>query len=241
MRQASGSPGRPLFLFPRRRVRGPVEMERQDPMRAKTPLEARLLARIEPSAAEAGFEIVRLRVQGGDKGRRLQIMAERGDGTMGVEDCAALSRQLSALLDVEDPFTGAWALEVSSPGVDRPLTRLEHFPRWEGFEARLELDRLVEGRKRFAGVIAGIEPDEAEGGDESHPPEGRVAGGAVLLDLPGEEETAVFPFAWIVEARLVMTDALIAESLRRGAAQPAPADDETMEALSVDDAPADET
>lgn len=196
-------------------------------MRAKTPLEERLLARIEPAAATAGFEIVRVRVQGrsGD-GRRLQIMAERADGTMGVDDCADLSRQLSALLDVEDPFVGAWELEVSSPGVDRPLTRLEHFERWAGFDAKLELDRLVEGRKRFTGVLAGVEA----------PGDGASAG-AVLVDLEGEADTAVFPFDWIAEARLVMTDALIAESLRRGAAQPAPADDDEMEGLAVSDAP----
>ncbi len=199
-------------------------------MRAKTALEERLLERVEATAEAAGFEIVRLRVQGrsGD-GRRLQIMAERADGTMGVEDCAGLSRQLSALLDVEDPFVGAWELEVSSPGVDRPLTRLAHFERWAGFDAKLELDRLVEGRKRFSGVLAGVEPET-----EATP------GGSVLMDLDGETETAVFPFGWIADARLVMTDALIAESLRRGAAQPAPADDAEMEALAVDDARADD-
>ncbi len=176
-------------------------------MRAKTPFEERLLALIDPAAQEAGFALVRLRVQGrSGSGQRLQIMAERADGTMGVDDCAALSRQVSAMLDVEDPFTGGWELEVSSPGVDRPLTALEHFARWDGFEAKIELDRMVENRRRFKGVLAGIE-DDAE---------------AVLVDLEGEEDTAQIPFAWITEARLVLSDELIAESLRRGAATLAP-------------------
>ncbi len=170
-------------------------------MRTKSPLEDRILPMIEPISKDLGFDIVRLRVMGGSGRKRLQIMAERPDGSMGVDDCANLSRSISAILDVEDPFDGAWELEVSSPGVDRPLTALEHFARWEGFEARLELDRLVEGRKRFSGVLAGVE------------------GEAVLLDPPDEDATLSIPFDWIAEARLVLTDELIAESLRRGSAQ----------------------
>ena len=125
-----------------------------------------------------------------------QIMAERHDGTMDVADCARLSRALSATLEEVDPIAGEYILEVSSPGIDRPLTALAHFARWEGFEAKLELDRLVEGRKRFRGELAGIEDNN------------------VLINLKGEEETAVLPFDWIADAKLVMTDALVEASLK---------------------------
>lgn len=166
------------------------------PMRAKTAIDERLLQIADPIAADLGYEVVRLRVMGG-KTKRLQIMAQRPDGNMDVDDCAKLSRAVSAVLDVEDPFSDEWTLEVSSPGVDRPLTRLAHFADWEGHEAKLELDRLVEGRKRFTGVLAGVED------------------GNVAVDLKGEDETALIPFDWIADAKLVMSDALIEESLRR--------------------------
>lgn len=178
-------------------------------MRARTPFEEKLLTIIEPVADEAGFALVRVRIQGGEGKRRLQLMAERPDGAMGVDDCALLSRRVSAVLDVEDPFSGAWELEVSSPGVDRPLTRPQDFDTWAGFTAKLELDRLVEGRKRFKGVLAG-----------------RDDKGDVLADLEGEDDTAVFPLAWIADARLVITDDLIAESLRRGTARLATPEEE---------------
>ncbi|MCG8443558.1 MAG: ribosome maturation factor RimP [Caulobacterales bacterium] len=161
-----------------------------------------MLEIIAPVAGDLAMAVVRVRVMGAAGRQRLQIMAERDDGTMGVEDCAALSRALSAVLDVEDPFDGEWDLEVSSPGVDRPLTERDHFARWQGFAARLELDRLVEGRKRFKGVLAGVEGDD------------------VLMDLEGEADTAVIPFAWIAEARLVITDALLAESAKRRETEP---------------------
>lgn len=181
---------------------------------------------IGPEAESLGLEIVRLRVMGGSRRKRMQIMAERGDGTMGVEDCATLSRALSALLEVNDPFEEAWDLEVSSPGIDRPLTKLSHFARWQGFDVRLELDRLVDGQKRFSGILAGVEDD------------------AVLLDTPeleGAEESLAIPFDWLVDARLVLTDALIAESLNRGAAQPAEALDETQTTTSEHQSAAAET
>ena len=171
-------------------------------MKARTPFEDKLLGLVEPVAADLDFRVVRLRVHGGSKRQRLQIMAEREDGSMNVDDCARLSRALSAVIDVEDPFTGEWDLEVSSPGMDRPLTTLADFADWAGYEARLELDRMVEGRKRFTGTLAGVEDE------------------AVLIDLKGEEETAVIPYAWLAEAKLLLTDALIAESLkRRGGAE----------------------
>lgn len=164
-------------------------------MRTKTPLDDRLMALADPVADRLGFEIVRVRVMGG-KRMRAQIMAERPDGTMSVDDCAALSRGLSELLEAEDPIAGEYDLEVSSPGIDRPLTAPAHFERWAGFTAKLELDRLVEGRKRFTGVLAGLEEDN------------------VLLDIKGEDETALIPFAWIADAKLVMTDELMKADLQ---------------------------
>src|SRR6202012_1694554 len=128
--------------------------------------------------------------------RRLQVMAERpSDGEMNVEDCAKLSRAISEIMDAADPISGEYVLEVSSPGVDRPLTRLKDFATFEGHEARIELDRMAEGRKRFRGVLAGVEGDN------------------VAIDLEGEEATTLVPLAWIVEAKLVLTD----ELMKRGA------------------------
>jgi len=165
-------------------------------MRGKTAEDARLLELLDPVAEAKGYEVVRLRLMGGDKQRRLQIMAERpSDGEMNVEDCARLSRGLSEVLDAADPITGEYVLEVSSPGVDRPLTRLKDFTTYTGYEARLELDRLAEGRKRFRGVLAGVDGDN------------------VAIDLEGEESTALIPFAWITEAKLMLTD----ELMKRGA------------------------
>ncbi len=166
-------------------------------LRARTPEDRKLLDLLDPVAEAAGYEIVRLRLMGGAKsGRTLQIMAERPDGEMNVDDCATLSRAVSEVLDAADPVSGDYRLEVSSPGVDRPLTRLKDFETYVGWEARLELDRLVENRKRFKGALAGVED------------------GAVLIDLEGEADvTAQIPFAWISEAKLSLTDDL----LKRGA------------------------
>jgi ribosome maturation factor RimP len=165
-------------------------------LRGKTAEDQSLLELLDPVAEAAGYAIVRLRLMGGDHARRLQVMAERPDGTMLVEDCTHLSRALSELLDTADPIRGEYLLEVSSPGVDRPLTRLEDFETYKGYDARIELDRLVENRKRFKGVLAGVH-------------EGQVA-----IDLDGEEDTALLPLAWISEAKLVITDRL----MKRGAA-----------------------
>jgi ribosome maturation factor RimP len=165
-------------------------------MRGKTAEDLNLLELLDPVAEAAGYEIVRLRLMGGEHARRLQIMAERPvDGDMNVEDCARLSRAISEIMDAADPIAGEYTLEVSSPGVDRPLTRLKDFATFEGHEARLELDRMAEGRKRFKGMLAGVEDD------------------AVAIDLDGEEETAMIPFSWIVEAKLILTDQL----MKRGA------------------------
>lgn len=152
---------------------------------------------INPAVEGVGFELVRVRVTGA-KTKTLQVMAERPDRTMTAEDCARLSRVLSPVLEDADPIKGAYVLEVSSPGIDRPLVRPKDFDEWQGWPAKLELDRLVEGRKRFNGVVAGMD-------------EGKVA-----FDIEGEEETALFPLEWIVSAKLVLTDALIDESLKAG-------------------------
>jgi ribosome maturation factor RimP len=164
-------------------------------VRGKTAEDQSLLELLDPVAEAAGFAIVRLRLMGGDHKRRLQIMAERPDGSMPVEDCARLARALSQVLDDADPIRGEYVLEVSSPGLDRPLTRIADFAAYEGFQAKLELDRLAEGRKRFTGELAGVEGD------------------MVAINLDGEVETALLPFAWISEARLVIDEAL----LKRGA------------------------
>jgi ribosome maturation factor RimP len=167
-------------------------------VRGKTPEDRSLLELLDPVAEAAGYAIVRLRMMGGSKaGRTLQVMAERpADGDMDIDDCTRLSRAISEVLDAADPVEGEYRLEVSSPGVDRPLTRLKDFEAYEGLEAKIELDRVVENRKRFKGVIAGVEGDD------------------VLIDLEGETETAQIPFAWVSEAKLTLSD----ELLKRGAA-----------------------
>jgi ribosome maturation factor RimP len=172
-------------------------------LRGKTAEDRQLLELLDPVAEAAGYEIVRLRLMGGVEQRRLQIMGERplledgSGGDMNVEDCARLSRAISQVMDAADPIAGEYLLEVSSPGVDRPLTRLKDFVTYEGLEARIELDRMAEGRKRFKGVLAGVDGDN------------------IGIDLEGEEHTALIPFAWITDAKLVLTDQL----MKRGAAQ----------------------
>ena len=113
---------------------------------------------IEPVVEAMGFRLIRV-VLGGGSGRRLQVMAERADGSMSLEDCTLLSRRLSGFLDEKDPIQGSYALEVSSPGIRRPLSRLEDFHRWSGHVARIELTSPVEGRKRFLGRLAGVEKE----------------------------------------------------------------------------------
>lgn len=186
---------------------------------AKAPIDRRLAAIVTPTIEGMGYSLVRLRFMGGAKRNTVQIMAERrSDGGMEVEDCARLSRALSAVLDVDDPIESAYALEVSSPGIDRPLTRLEDFDRFEGWEARIETTELIDGRKRFRGILAGVEDDE------------------VLLEIP--EGVIGLRFDWLADAKLVLTDDLIAESLRaRRAAGLADDIDETaFDEIETDDA-----
>lgn len=166
-------------------------------MRGKTREDADLLELLDPVAESCGYEIVRLRMMGGTQRRRLQLMAERpADGEMSVEDCARLARAVSEVLDAADPIAGEYLLEVSSPGIDRPLTRLKDFETYEGLEARIELDRVADGRKRFKGELAGIEGDNIA---------------INIEDLP--DETVLIPFSWVSDAKLVLTD----ELMKRGA------------------------
>lgn len=190
---SSGRLRRPLFFVGKRACKR---------LKTKTPQDDRILALAEPVAAELGLEIVRVRVMSGKK-PRLQIMTDKLDGSgVDVDDCARLSRALSDVFEVEDPISGEYDLEISSPGIDRPLTALPHFARWEGCEVKIELDRLAEGRKRFRGLLAGVED------------------GNVLLDMDGEDDTTLIPFDWIAEAKLVLTDALIEADLKARGPKP---------------------
>jgi len=186
-------------------------------LRAKTAEDRKLLDIFDPIAETLGLNIVRVRLMGANKpggSKRLQIMAERKtDGEINVNQCARLSRALSAYLEEADPIDGEYILEVSSPGIDRPLTRLVDFETYQGLEARIELDRLAEGRKRFRGVIAGTED------------------GHVAIDLEGEEDTALIPFEWLIDAKLVLND----ELMKRGAEQRALRGDEEDDDLDADE------
>ncbi len=162
---------------------------------------ARVARLVEPAIENVGYRLVRVKLSSAN-GSTLQIMAERPDGTMTVEDCEAVSRAVSPVLDVEDPIERAYNLEISSPGIDRPLVRITDFSRWAGYEAKIEMAIAVEGRKRYRGLITGVEDGRAH---------------IRLLDVKeGLPDTATLQIADMGEARLVLTDDLIRESLRRG-------------------------
>jgi ribosome maturation factor RimP len=155
---------------------------------------------VEPVLQDMGFRLVRVRLMGREP-KIVQIMAERPDGTLTVGECESISRQLSALLDVHDPVAGNYNLEVSSPGIDRPLVRSTDFADWVGYEVKLETRELVDGRKRFRGMLQGFEDGEV-----------RMA---VDLKETGPANLG-FPVDLVAEAHLVLTDDLVRESLRRG-------------------------
>jgi len=179
-----------------------------NPLRAKTVEDREILELIDPVAESIGLSIVRVRLMGGTLRRRLQVMAERpSDNDIDVGECARLSRAMSEVLDAADPIAGEYLLEVSSPGIDRPLTRLKDFDLFEGLEARLESDRMIEGRKRFKGILAGTDGD------------------SIAIDLDGEDDTALIPFDWLVDAKLVMNDALLKRGAAIRAARGEPEDD----------------
>ncbi|MDF3073200.1 MAG: ribosome maturation factor RimP [Alphaproteobacteria bacterium] len=148
-------------------------------------------AMITPTIEAMGYEVVRVMIAGGQS-VLLQVMAERHDGkAMTVEDCAEISRTVSALLEVEDPITGPYRLEVSSPGIDRPLTKARDFERFAGHRVRVEAGEAIEGRRRFIGMLKGVQE------------------GSAVMVLDGGEEAAV-PLGSIVRAKLVLTDELLA-------------------------------
>ena len=156
---------------------------------------ARVAVLAEPVLASLGFRLVRVRISG-FAGCTVQIMAERPDGTMNIEDCEAVSRALSPVFDVADPIEGSYRLEISSPGIDRPLVRRSDFDRYAGHVAQIEMQAPIDGRKRFRGELQGTEGECARiGCDDSND---------ILLRIDD-----------MAEARLVLTDALVAESLRK--------------------------
>lgn len=160
---------------------------------AKAAIDKRLAGLVAPVIEDLGFELVRLRLMSGKK-VTLQIMAERPEGGIEVEDCAKISTEVSATLDVEDPISGDYTLEVSSPGIDRPLTREKDFETWYGYEAKLETSEMIDGRRRFKGKLHGVEDGE------------------VLIEIP--EGIIGLKFDWLSDAKLMMSDELVEASLR---------------------------
>ncbi|MCP4560892.1 MAG: ribosome maturation factor RimP [Bosea sp.] len=168
---------------------------------------ARVAAIVEPAIADLGYRLVRVRVTG-QNGCTVQIMAELPDGTMTVEGCEAVSQAVSPALDVDDPIQAAYHLEVSSPGIDRPLVRPSDFERWAGHLTKIETSEPFAGRKRFRGILRGASGTDA-----------LLSRDDAKTD---EERDVAIPMRLIAEARLVLTDALVTESLRRGKSGLAP-------------------
>jgi ribosome maturation factor RimP len=165
----------------------------------ETGIDARVAAIIEPTILEMGYQLVRVKLSG-QNGLTLQIMAERPDGTMTVQDCEALSMAISPVLDVEDPIDKQYHLEMSSPGIDRPMVRKGDFRRWTGHLVKCETSVMVEGRKRFRGKIMDV-TDDSFTIDRDQPAE-------------GEKAQVVIPFTALAEGRLILTDDLIRDALK---------------------------
>ncbi len=161
---------------------------------AKATIDRRLAEIITPVIEDMGFELVRVRLMSA-KSTTLQIMADKPEGGIEVDDLSLVSQAIGAVLDVEDPILDEYTLEVSSPGIDRPLTRLKDFEAFEGYEAKIETADLIDGRRRFKGELAGVEGNE------------------VLINV--EEGTIGLQFEWLTDAKLVLTDELIKEMLRQ--------------------------
>lgn len=157
-------------------------------------MDKKLAELLNPILEDLGFEMVRVRLSSGDPST-LQIMADRLDGPIGVDELAEINTSVGTILDVEDPIPENYTLEISSPGIDRPLTRIKDFDSFQGFEAKIETTELIDGRRRFRGVLAGVNNDE------------------VLINL--EEGTIGLKFTWLSEARLVLSDDLIKEMLKK--------------------------
>jgi len=192
---------RPPSVSRHDRSEGPTPLTTQHEPRliTETGLDARIAALAEPVVEDLGFRLVRVKCSGRN-GFTVQIMAERPDGTIGVDDCEKISRNLAPVIDAEDPVDRAYHLEVSSPGIDRPLVRRSDFERWAGHIAKIELDQSVDGRRRFRGILLGVRDDTF----------------GVKLDgvAEGEPDTVWLPLDHLAEARLVLTDDLIAASLK---------------------------
>jgi ribosome maturation factor RimP len=166
---------------------------------SETGMDARVAAIVEPVIEDLGFRLVRVKCSARN-GFTVQIMAERPDGSMNVEGCETISRNVSPALDADDPVERAYNLEVSSPGIDRPLVRPSDFDRWSGHEAKIELGRLVDGRKRWRGILLGARD--------------ATIGLKVADPAPGAADTVWLPMDDLAEACLVLTDDLIKASLR---------------------------
>ena len=166
----------------------------------ETGVEARIAAIIEPEIEDLGYRLVRVKLSG-INGMTLQIMAERPDGTMNVSDCETVSRAISPILDIEDPIDRAYHLEISSPGIDRPLVRKSDFETWSGYVAKLETNQMINGRKRYKGIILSMNGDDI----------------TFRREAPAKDEDPEFviPVGEIKDAKLVLTDDLIEEALRR--------------------------
>ena len=164
---------------------------------AKTAQDKRIAEIVTPVIEDMGFELVRLRLMSG-KTATLQIMADRPEGGSEVDELAKISTDVSAVLDVEDPISEEYTLEVSSPGIDRPLTRLKDFDVWDGYEARIETENLIDGQRRFKGWLRGTE------------------NGEVLIEIEQGAETPTIglQFDWLSDAKLILTDDLIREVLK---------------------------
>ena len=161
---------------------------------AKSYMDKKLAELLNPILEDLGFEMVRVRLSTSAPST-LQIMADGRDSPIGVDQLAEINTSISTILDVEDPIAENYTLEISSPGIDRPLTRKKDFDSYQGFEAKLETTELIDGRRRFRGVLAGIDDDE------------------VLINL--EEGTVGLKFGWLSEARLVLSDDLIKQLLQK--------------------------
>ena len=161
---------------------------------ARTSLDNRMLLIFKPIIEDMGFELVRIRLMDG-KAKLIQVMIDKPDGNINVDDCAKISNELSATIDVEDPYEDPFTLEVSSPGIDRPLTRLSDFEFWNGYEAKIETADTIDGQRRFRGILAGIDGDE------------------VLIKI--NVGTIGLKFEWISDAKLILTDNLITETLKK--------------------------